>query len=171
VLEEESDPEYLPGKDIHPQDRWEGDEEKLPRLENEGSMESDEEDIGDNDEEFDAELQDEAALLTFAETLQQAHDAAAAIQRQQEASHKQRKYYTGNSSCTKERWAAKQHGLQVARKKVFISDFFKKKKITPEEATYIGCKDVEEAVGQTSTPIQVYSGLIEPEQVSRRSFC
>jgi len=34
VLEEESDPEYLPGKDIHPQDMWEG-EETLSRLENE----------------------------------------------------------------------------------------------------------------------------------------
>ena len=61
--------------------------------------------------------------------------------------------------------------MQVAGKIEFISDFFKKKKKTPEEATYIGCKDVEEAVGQTSTPIQVYSGPIEPEQVSRRSFC
>jgi len=157
VPEEEYDPEYLPGKDIHPQDRWEGDEETLSRLENEGFMELDEEDMEDNDEEFDAEIQDEAALLIFAETLQKAHNAAAAIQRQQEASHKQRKYYTGNSSCTKQRWAAKWHGMQVAGKKVFISDFFKKKNKTPEEATYIGCEDVEEAACQTGTPIQVYS--------------
>jgi len=114
ILEEESDNEYLPGKDIHPQDRWKGDEEIVSRWENEGFMESDEEDMEDNDEEFDAEIQDEAALLTFAETLQKAHDAAAAIQRQQEASHKRRKYYTGNSSHTKERWAAKWHGMQVA---------------------------------------------------------
>ena len=68
MLEEESDPEYLPGKDIHSQDRWEGDEETLSRLENEGFMELYEEDIGDNDEEFDAEIQDEAALLTFTAT-------------------------------------------------------------------------------------------------------
>jgi len=70
VLEEESDNEYLPGKDIHPQDRWQGDEEIVSRWDNEGFMESDEEDMEDNDEEFDAEIQDEVALLTFEETLQ-----------------------------------------------------------------------------------------------------
>jgi len=51
-------------------------------------MESDEKDMEDNDEEFDAEMQDEVAFLTFAETLQKAHDATASTQRQQEPSHK-----------------------------------------------------------------------------------
>ena len=60
--------------------------------------------------------------------------------------------------------------MQVAGKKVFISDFFKKKN-TPEEAIYIGCEDVEETACQTGTLIQVYSGPVEPEQVSSRSFC
>jgi len=60
--------------------------------------------------------------------------------------------------------------MQVVRKKVFISDFFKKKNKTPEEATYIGCEDVEEAVCQIGTPIQVYSGLVEPEQIRSRSL-
>src|SRR5882724_2850121 len=133
-------------------------------------MESDEKDMEDNDEEFDAEIPDEVVLLTFAETLQKAHNAAVAIQRQQEASHKRRKYYTGNSSCIKQRWAAKQHGIQVARKKVFISDFFKKKKKTPEDANYIGYEVVEEAACQTVTPIQVYSGPVEPEQARSKSF-
>src|SRR5882724_10332913 len=41
---------------------------------------------------------------------------------------------------------------------------------TPGEDTYIQCEDAEEAACQTGTPIQVYSGPVEPEQVRGRSF-
>ena len=57
-------------------------------LENEGFSEWDEEDMEDNDEEAEFEIKDDAALLTFTQTLQRAYDAAAAAQREMEASWK-----------------------------------------------------------------------------------
>jgi len=110
VLDEESDSKYLPEKENQLEGEGEVIDEMLARLEgleNEGLSGWDEEDMEDNDEEAEFEIKDDAALLTFTQTLQRAHDAAAAAQREREASRKRKQHYTGNSSRTKERWSAK----------------------------------------------------------------
>src|SRR5882724_5287669 len=91
VLDEESDSEYLPEKE----NQLEGEGEiidgilaRLEGLENEGFSEWDEKDMEDNDEEVEFEIKYDAALLTFTQTLQRAHDAAAVAQREREASQK-----------------------------------------------------------------------------------
>src|SRR5882724_9481416 len=91
VLDEESDSEYLPEKENQLKGEGEVIDEILARLEGLESEEFsgwDEEDMEDNDEEAEFEIKDDAALLTFTQTLQRAHDAAAAAQREREASWK-----------------------------------------------------------------------------------
>src|SRR5882724_3909409 len=124
---------------------------RLEGLENEGFSEWDEEDMEDNDEEAEFKIKYDVALLTFTQTLQRAHDAAAAAQREREASKKCKQHYTGNSSQTKERWSAKRQGIWVPGKKVFISDFFPTNTKAPSEDTYHSSDDLDE-------------GTVEPEK-------
>jgi len=101
VQDEESDSEYLPEKENQLEGEGEVDDEifaRLEGLENEGFLGWDEEDMEDDDEEAKSEIKDDAALLTFTQTLQRAHDAAAAAQREREAGRKCKQHYTGNSS-------------------------------------------------------------------------
>src|SRR5882724_7323482 len=154
VSDEEADSKYLAEKENQLECEGEvidGILAWLEGLENEGFSEWDEEDMEDNDEEAEFETKDDAALLTFTQTLQRAYDAAAAAQREREASWKCKQHYTGNSSQTKERWSEKWPGIWVPGKKVFISNFFPKSTKAPFEDAYNSSDDLDE-------------GTVEPEK-------
>ena len=51
---------------------------------------------GELDEEGDAKVYDDAALLDFVATLQKAHDGSAATEKEKEATRKRPRHYLGN---------------------------------------------------------------------------
>ena len=80
-------------------------------------MIDDEDDTSESEseeDESDSEIQEITALEHFASTLQQAHDLAAASEREQEKGRKRPKTYVGNSIRTKER--CRQRGRELAAK-------------------------------------------------------
>jgi hypothetical protein len=66
----------------------------------------------------------------FAETLQRAHDTAAATERERDKKRKRPKHYTGNSVRSKQRWAAKRNNMANAGHQLITGFFSKAKKMT-----------------------------------------
>jgi hypothetical protein len=75
-------------------------EDELPEW---GPEDVDTEDEPDSEEAPETDIQEESALQKFAETLQRAHDSAAAAEREREKGKKRPKRYFGNSKRTRRR--------------------------------------------------------------------
>jgi hypothetical protein len=74
----------------------------------------------DLDEDEEAEIQNDAALLTFAAMLQQAQETAATAENKKYGGRKRPKRYAGNSSCTL-RWHAMKRRKLASEGQCFIS--------------------------------------------------
>ncbi|KIJ26479.1 hypothetical protein M422DRAFT_55512 [Sphaerobolus stellatus SS14] len=131
--ESDSDAEYQPKDAI---------QAKLMRLEKEGlipewddSESEAEEDIVDEDAE--AEVRNDAMLLTFVMRLREAQELMDKVEREKSALRKRPKRYQGNSERSKRRWAQQRHDMLKANPNhKFITDWFKplKKKEASEQA-------------------------------------
>jgi hypothetical protein len=94
----------------------------------------------DVDEDDEAEIEDEATLLTFAATLQKAHNVAIAAEKAKHAQNNHPQHYTGHSTRTNQRNAQKQRDL-TNRGVKFITEWCCKKPQTDimptEEPVYV----------------------------------
>ena len=98
----------------------------------------------ESDEEFEAQIKNEAALLTFALILQNAQRVAVAAERRKEhQKQKCPKHYTGNSIQSKQRWAEKPHKMAGSGVK-FITDFFGAKRTNQQKEIIHSSSELEE---------------------------
>jgi hypothetical protein len=129
---DEDDPEYTPeledgyssnedeegcGEEVTLNFVWDSEDEEV---------EVELEDAAEDEGNFEAEIQQESALLLFSQTLEHAQRFALAAERKKEGSHKRKKHYTGDSLRMKERWAEKRNKMAKNGTK-FISEFFTRK--------------------------------------------
>jgi len=82
-----------------------------------GDSDLEDRDLGEDEE---AEIQNDAALLTFAAMLQQAQETAATAENKKYGGRKRPKRYAGNSSCTL-RWHAMKRRKLASEGQCFIS--------------------------------------------------
>ncbi|KIJ50090.1 hypothetical protein M422DRAFT_245889 [Sphaerobolus stellatus SS14] len=100
-----------------------------------GSGESDDEEEIGTDKAMDGEITSEGELELFIRTLQDAQNAAQEEERQNNASRKHSKFYTGNSMRSQQRNALNHRQLESEGKTTFITQFFQSSKLQSMQET------------------------------------
>ncbi|KIJ32939.1 hypothetical protein M422DRAFT_265121 [Sphaerobolus stellatus SS14] len=110
-------------------------EEDVPEFMFEFVVESDDEEEIGTDKAMDGEITGEGELEEFIRTLQDAQNAAQEEERQNNASRKRPRFYTGNSMRSQQRHALNRRQLESEGKTSFITQFFQSSKLQSMQDT------------------------------------
>ena len=134
-------PDEMPVNIIEDQDDISGSGEvgfaegDVPEFMFEFVVESDDEDEIGDDKAMDGEITSEGELEVFIRTLQDAQNAAQEEERQNNASRKRPRFYTGNSMRSQQRHALNCRQLESEGKTSFITQFFQSSKLQSMQDT------------------------------------